>query len=150
MSIEPVTITILLCTLCCDVLPCSSLYFTVTSGNLSDRRTGKSDRPWPLSQQCIQLYANLCSLPSRLIRLGSPNLNYLIGIGAIILYADTCFFIIPTTNQQVVTALCNLTPWLTALGYSLCYGTILAKMVRVYYIFDNPTPQKKKVGYFIL
>ena len=59
---------------------------------------------------------------------------------------DTYFFIIPTTNLQVVTTLCNITPWLTALGYSLCYGTILVKMVRVYYIFDNPTRQKKKVG----
>ena len=85
--------------------------------------------------------------PSRLIRMSSTNLNNLIGGGAIILYMDTYFFVIPTTNPQVVTALCNLTPWLTALGYSLCYGTILAKMVRVYYIFDNPTPHKKKVGF---
>ena len=80
--------------------------------------------------------------------MSSPNLNYLIGGGAIILYMDIYFFITPTTDQQVVTALCNLTPWLTALGYSLCYGTILAKMVRVYYIFDNPTPKKKV--YFIM
>ena len=80
------------------------------------------------------------------MRMSSTNLNYLIGGGAIILYMDTYFFIIPTTNQQVVTVLCNLTPWLTALGYSLCYGTILAKMVRVYFIFDNPTPQQKRVG----
>ena len=85
--------------------------------------------------------------PSRLIRMSSPKLNYLIGGGAIILYIDTYFFIIPTTDPQVVTALCNITPWLTALGYSLCYGTILAKMVRVYYIFDNPTNQQKKVGF---
>ena len=84
-------------------------------------------------------------LPSRLIRLGSPNLNYLIGIGAIILYMSTYFFIIHTTNPQVVIALCNITPWLIALGYSLCYGTILAKMVRVCYIFNNPT-RHKKVG----
>ena len=82
--------------------------------------------------------------PSRLIRMSSTNLNNLIGGGAIILYMDTYFFVIPTTNPQVVTALCNLTPWLTALGYSLCYGTILAKMVRVYYIFDNPTPHKRR------
>ena len=87
----------------------------------------------------------LCSPPYRLIRMSSPNLNYLMTGGAIVLYMDIYFFIIPTTNQQVVTALCNLTPWLTALGYSLCYGTILAKMVRVYYIFEKPTTQNKKV-----
>ena len=81
----------------------------------------------------------------RLIRMSSPNLNYLIGGGAIILYMDIYFFIIPTTDQQALTVLCNVTPWLTAVGYSLCYGTILAKMVRVYSIFDNPRPQQKKV-----
>ena len=85
----------------------------------------------------------LCSPPYRLIRLSSPNLNYLIGGGAIILYMNTYFFIIPTTDPHAVAVLCNITPWLTALGYSFCYGTILAKMVRVYYIFDKPTAQKK-------
>ena len=29
------------------------------------------------------------------------------------------------------------------IGYCLAYGTILAKMGRVYQIFHNPTPQKK-------
>ena len=81
--------------------------------------------------------------------MSSPNLNYLMAGGAIVLYMDIYFFIIPTTNpttnQEVVTVLCNLTPWLTALGYSFCYGTILAKMVRVYYIFEKPTTQNKKV-----
>ena len=85
----------------------------------------------------------LCSPSYRLIRLSSPNLNYIIGVGAIILYVDIYLFIIPTTNPQTVAALCTSTPWLITLGYSLCYGTILAKMVRIYYIFGNPTPQKK-------
>ena len=93
------------------------------------------------------LSLSLFALSYRLIRLSSPNLNYLIGIGAIILYMNTSFFIVPTFNQHTVTVLCNITPWLTALGYSFCYGTILAKMVRVYYIFDKPTIQNKKVGH---
>ena len=93
------------------------------------------------------LSCGLCCPPHRLIRMSSPNLNYLIAGGAIVLYMDTYFFIIPTADQHVVTALCNITPWLTALGYSLCYGTILAKMARVYYIFDKPTTQNKKVGH---
>ena len=38
---------------------------------------------------------------------------------------------------------------MTALGYSLCYGTILAKMVRVYYIFDKPTLKKRYVSIYI-
>ena len=101
-----------------------------------------------MTTHIVSYRACLCSLPSRLIRLSSPNLNYLIGGGAIILYVNTSFFVIPTTDPQVVVALCNLTPWLTALGYSLCYGTVFVKMVRVYFIFDKPTLQKKKVGHF--
>ena len=85
----------------------------------------------------------LLNLFHRLVKLASTNLNYLIGIGAIILYLDTFFFVIPTTDPAVVRAFCNLTPWLTALGYSLCYGTILAKMARVYYIFTNQSMKKK-------
>ena len=31
----------------------------------------------------------------------------------------------------------QLTPWLTAIGYSLCYGTIIVKMFRIFYIIHN-------------
>ena len=44
----------------------------------------------------------------RLIRLSSPNLNYLIGIGAIVLYIDICFFVIPSTDKVTVTVFCNV------------------------------------------
>ena len=40
----------------------------------------------------------------------------------------------------------QMTDWLTAIGYSLCYGTIVAKMFRVFYIFRNPT-LRKRVSY---
>ena len=39
----------------------------------------------------------------------------------------------------------QLYPWLTSLGLSLCFGTIMAKMVRVFYIFNNPSMRKKHV-----
>ena len=93
----------------------------------------------------ITIPSYLSSLPPRLIRLSSPNLNYLIGVGAIVLYTDVIFAVIPTTNPDVVAVICTLTPWLTAIGYSLCYGTVVAKMWRVYFIFNNPTPNRKKV-----
>ena len=39
-------------------------------------------------------------------------------------------------------------PWLTSIGFSLCFGTINAKMYRVYYIFHNPTVStRKRVSY---
>ena len=36
----------------------------------------------------------------------------------------------------------QLHPWLYTVGYLLAFGTVLAKMWRVYYIFHNPTPIK--------
>ncbi len=80
-----------------------------------------------------------------LIKLSSPNLNYLIGVGAIILYLDIYLQVIPTTDPFVVELLCHLIPWLTAIGYSLCYGTIVVKMIRVHLIFTNPKPNLKSV-----
>lgn len=38
----------------------------------------------------------------------------------------------------------QIRPWFASLGYSLCFGTINAKMWRVYYIFHNPKPSKMK------
>ena len=81
----------------------------------------------------------------RLIRLTSPNLNYIIGTGAIIIYIVVFLTVIPVANQTLATVLCNLVPWLLAIGYSLCFGTIVAKMFRIYYIFNNPH-SKKRVG----
>ncbi len=72
-------------------------------------------------------------------------MNYLIGVGAIILYLDIYFQVFPTTDPFVVEVLCHLIPWPTAIGYSLCYGTIVVKMIRVHLIFTNPKPRSKNV-----
>ena len=44
----------------------------------------------------------------RLIRLTSPNLNYLIGAGAILLYIDVYFYVIPTSDQHTAAIFCNV------------------------------------------
>ena len=45
----------------------------------------------------------------RVVRLSNPKLNFLIILGAIVLYIAVYFFVIPTTNQTVVTVFCNVT-----------------------------------------
>ena len=35
--------------------------------------------------------------------------------------------------------------WLWAIGYSVAFGPVLGKMYRVYYIFNDPKPKKKRV-----
>ena len=44
----------------------------------------------------------------RLIRLSSPNLNYLIGLGAIIFYINVITLVVPTTNTDFAAVLCNV------------------------------------------
>jgi len=55
-----------------------------------------------------------------------------------VLYIISLLVFFPTT---FVTA--QVEPWLFSIGYSLCFGTILAKMYRVHYIFSNPTAEKR-------
>ena len=43
----------------------------------------------------------------------------------------------------------QLHTWMYVLGYLLAFGTILAKMWRVYQIFHNPTPNKMVFHYSI-
>jgi gamma-aminobutyric acid type B receptor len=80
---------------------------------------------------------NIIFREKRLIRLSSPNLNYLIGLGAIVLYLNVITLVIPTTNADFAAILCNTNPWLVSVGYSLCYGTMIIKMIRVWVIFNN-------------
>ena len=70
-------------------------------------------------------------------------LNYLIISGAVLLCISVLVYI-PTTNPSVFLAVSKTTPWFLALGFSLCYGTIVMKMFRVYYIVNDPLPNKVK------
>ena len=55
-------------------------------------------------------------------------------------------FVIPTHSKSVIHGLCIARQWFLALGVSLAFGTIIMKMFRVYIIFSNPTPKRKKVS----
>ena len=97
--------------------------------------------PHPLPPSSLSLS------PSSVVRLSSPKLNYLIGIGAILLYINIILVVVPLeeNDKELANALCYITPWFTAVGYSLCYGTILVKLFRTWYIFNKPVANKKQV-----
>ena len=78
-----------------------------------------------------------------MVRLTSPNLNYLIVIGALFIYLSVVFLVMPYLEQQLSTVYCNLHQWLFSFGNTLCFAVVLAKMGRVYYIFSDPTPNRK-------
>ena len=83
---------------------------------------------------------------SRLIRLSSPKLNIITVFGGIILYVSMVLFVIPTHSKSAIHGLCIARLWFLALGVSLAFGTIIMKMFRVFIIFSNPTPKRKKVS----
>ena len=78
----------------------------------------------------------------RIIQISRPRLNYLIILGAFLFYITMILLAIPSTDEDVFLGLFKTTPWTVALGFSLSYGTIIMKMFRVYYIVNNPLPNK--------
>ena len=88
-------------------------------------------------------FQNLCN---RLIRLSSPKLNNVTVFGAITLYVSAVLFAIPTRDKSVVKGLCIARLWFLYLGMSLAFGTVIMKMIRIYIIFSNPSPKRKKVS----
>ena len=53
-------------------------------------------------------HAHVYILTCRIVRLISPNLNYITIIGAIFLYMSVLGFVFPTTKPQVLTPVCHV------------------------------------------
>ncbi|XP_064388320.1 gamma-aminobutyric acid type B receptor subunit 2-like [Halichondria panicea] len=81
---------------------------------------------------------------TKIVRLTSPNLNYLIIIGCLFIYISVYWYLIPSTNTDVVLTSCCFQIGFLGSGYFLLMGTIVAKLWRIYYIFRNPDSAKKR------
>ena len=64
---------------------------------------------------------------NRIVQISRPRLNYIIILGAILFYLTMILLAIPTSNQSAFVGLLKTVPWTMALGFSLCYGTIIMK-----------------------
>ena len=80
---------------------------------------------------------------AKVVRLTSPNLNYFILIGALLLYSGMYSTVVMTTTGIIRTIQCHFQTWLVFLGYAFVLGTVIAKLWRVYHIFHDPTAVKK-------
>lgn len=66
----------------------------------------------------------------RIVKLTSPNLNYFIIAGAIIMYASTFFYVLPTTSVVLIQACCivsvktDMHEWLLRIMYHMQVGTM--------------------------
>ena len=88
--------------------------------------------------------ANILWYNHRSIKATSPNLSHLISSGCylfaitILIYSVQETFDFPTSTYSVLYAVfCNTFTWCLVLGYSLIFGTVCAKIWRVYRIFNH-------------
>ncbi|XP_011405199.1 PREDICTED: gamma-aminobutyric acid type B receptor subunit 1-like [Amphimedon queenslandica] len=85
----------------------------------------------------------------KLIKLISPNLNYFIIAGTSMVFLSIFLRTFPfdTSNEEEFKStrlvFCYISLYLDFIGYTIAFGTILSKMWRIYYIFHNPSPNKK-------
>jgi gamma-aminobutyric acid type B receptor len=87
----------------------------------------------------------------RVVRLTSPNLDYIIIAGLAMTFISVYFRAYPKPIDDestviIVPLFCGITSSLDFIAYTLTFGTILCKMWRIYYIFHNPSPNKKMLS----
>ena len=82
------------------------------------------------------------------MKLGSPYVSVMIVAGAVVFYTIVILFGVDenVASYTTVDGLCHTRIWLVSIGFSLLYGTILAKTWRVYYIFSYTTAHSKLVS----
>ncbi|CAI8043141.1 Gamma-aminobutyric acid type B receptor subunit 2, partial [Geodia barretti] len=90
----------------------------------------------------IFLILNFLYRNTKVICLTTPLLSYIITSGALLMYLSVFLGLLPSTKKAVIRMQCNIHVWLYGVGYLLVYGTLLAKMWRVYQIFHNPNSNK--------
>ena len=91
---------------------------------------------------------SICVLLYRLVKLGSPYVNILIIVGAVVYYILVILLGVDenVASYSTVDELCHARVWLAIIGFSLLYGTIFAKTWRIYYIFSHTKPNSKFVS----
>lgn len=113
------------------------------------------------------IYLHTC----RVIKLTSPNLNYVIVFGAVMLLIGNIFLPFPSQNLTLIATFCvvsmhnctlpisvqrviytamQIARVFLSIGYDICFVVALVKTVRVAYIFKSVSPTKKVYVYMCL
>jgi hypothetical protein len=85
---------------------------------------------------------NLYYRKEPVIRASSPRINNAILVGSLFCYASAVLFGMDagTLNVNSYTILCQARLWVFSLGFSLVFGGLFAKTLRVHRIFSSMTP----------
>ncbi|XP_072016479.1 gamma-aminobutyric acid type B receptor subunit 1-like [Amphiura filiformis] len=90
------------------------------------------------------LVLNLRYRNQRFVKMSSPNLNNLIILGSILVYATIFVGGVDSNlvSEAVVTQFCQLRVWLQSLGFVLAFGSMFSKTWRVHKIAAFKTPKR--------
>ena len=94
----------------------------------------------------VLLVINCVYRKHKVIKASSPYINLLIAIGCLHGFTSVVFITFDAYfNFQASTfdAVCNMTPWLISIGFTLAFGALFAKEWRLYLIFRNPWNQRR-------
>ena len=93
----------------------------------------KKYTPYAVRWMVLRVYC----LYHRLIRLSSPKLNYITGVGAIIFFMNVIFLAIPTIDPDLITVLCNVCfTQFSSMYRFLAVGRIIVKLQSFILLFS--------------
>ncbi|XP_033119842.1 uncharacterized protein LOC117119131 [Anneissia japonica] len=105
---------------------------------------------------CLALFFmtfNIKHRRNRIVKMSSPNLNVIMQLGAISLYACPVLFGIEgvgSGSDTLLTGFCQARVWCLTIGFTLVYGTIFSKSWRVHTIFKSASVKRTVFLRFII
>ncbi|KAJ8044805.1 Gamma-aminobutyric acid type B receptor subunit 1 [Holothuria leucospilota] len=92
----------------------------------------------------VCLVFNITYRKQRFIKMSSPNLNSLIIIGCILIYASACMagWDDPTIDGVIILRLCQIRLWCLSTGFVLSFGSMFSKTWRVHKVAALKNPKR--------
>ncbi|XP_007256952.3 gamma-aminobutyric acid type B receptor subunit 2 isoform X2 [Astyanax mexicanus] len=88
----------------------------------------------------------------RSVQISSPSLNTLLILGTLLSYSSVFLFGLDGSyvSEGVFDALCSVRIWFITIGYTTAFGTMFAKIWRVYSMFNHISAQKRIIKDHVL
>ncbi|XP_072536021.1 gamma-aminobutyric acid type B receptor subunit 2 [Salminus brasiliensis] len=88
----------------------------------------------------------------RAVQLSSPSLNTLLILGTLLSYSSVVLFGLDGSSvpEGVFDALCSVRIWFLNIGYTTAFGTMFAKIWRLYAMFGRVKAQKRMMKDYVL
>ncbi|XP_019855011.1 PREDICTED: gamma-aminobutyric acid type B receptor subunit 2-like [Amphimedon queenslandica] len=95
------------------------------------------------SMLIICLLFNILFRNRKIVKLNSPNLNYIIITGVTVMMVGLTFYYLPLQSKPALRVICTIRRICSTLGHFVAFTVALVKTWRVHYIFRSPSMKKK-------